>query len=144
MASTPLPKVLSEQLKLPHGEGLVVDSIEKGSLAEVAGIKQYDVLEKLNDQIIVDSHQLDVLLRTFKPGDEIKLTVLHKGEVQALAVKVAQKKPAAATENGPRGRQPGPLGRERRMGPPGGPRNRGPGARPATRPATRPAGNQTL
>ena len=41
---------LSSHLKLPASMGLMVDWVEPGSPADLAGIKQYDVLIKFNDQ----------------------------------------------------------------------------------------------
>jgi hypothetical protein len=85
------PAALREQLKLPRGAGLVVDSVEAKSAAETAGIKQHDVLEKLNDQLLVNTEQFTALLRTMKSGDEVTLAIIHQGERQVVKAKLGEK-----------------------------------------------------
>src|SRR5438094_7079692 len=45
---------LREQLELAKGFGLVVETVEKDSPAEKASVQQYDVLQKLDDQLLVN------------------------------------------------------------------------------------------
>ena len=54
---------------LPDGVGLVVQAVVPGSPAARAGLHCFDVLHKLNDQILINNPQFRVLLRTFKPGN---------------------------------------------------------------------------
>src|SRR5436190_2738660 len=49
ITTSPVPASLRQQLKLQKGLGLVVETIEKDSPAEQAGVQQYDVLQKLNE-----------------------------------------------------------------------------------------------
>jgi serine protease Do len=44
-----VPPVLDKQLKL-NGDGVVIDSVSEGSLAERLGIKAFDVLVRLDGQ----------------------------------------------------------------------------------------------
>ncbi|PYL12026.1 MAG: hypothetical protein DMF48_03945, partial [Verrucomicrobia bacterium] len=46
-----VPTVVSEQLGLAKGFGLVVDYVEPNSPAATAGVQQNDILKMLNDQI---------------------------------------------------------------------------------------------
>jgi serine protease Do len=89
--TSPPPHVLRQQLQLPRGVGLVVDMVAPDSPAQAAGVKQFDVLHKLNDQILINQQQLAVLIRTFKPGDEVKLTVIRDGKPQELTAKLVEK-----------------------------------------------------
>ena len=89
--TSPPPHVLRQQLQLPRGVGLVVDMVAPDSPAQQAGVKQYDVLHKLNDQLLINQQQLAVLVRTFKPGDEVKLTVIRDGKPQDLTAKLVEK-----------------------------------------------------
>jgi hypothetical protein len=88
--SRPTPAMRS-QLSLPAGVGLVVEVVEQDSPAARAGVNQYDVLHKLNDQILVNLEQLAILVRTFKPGDEVALTVLRQSKPKTLKVKLIEK-----------------------------------------------------
>jgi serine protease Do len=86
-----LPDVVSEQLGLAKGLGLVVDYVVPQSPAALAGIQQNDILKMLNDQILVDPSQLRKLLQTFSEGTEVTLTILRKGQEQKITVKLAKK-----------------------------------------------------
>src|ERR1043166_1429815 len=86
-----VPNVVSEQLGLAKGLGLVVDYVEPNSPAATAGVQQNDILKMLNDQILIEPSQLRKLLQTFSDGTEVTLTILRKGQEQKLTVKVAKK-----------------------------------------------------
>jgi hypothetical protein len=94
------PAALREQLKLPRGAGLVVDSLEAKSPAEAAGIKQHDVLEKLNDQLLVNSEQFTALLRSMKSGDEVTLAIIRQGERQTVKAKLGENEVRGGAEFG--------------------------------------------
>jgi len=66
------------QVQLPEGVGLTVQGIMPESPAARAGLKQYDVLHKFNDQILVNDPQFRVLLRMQRGGDKITLTVIRR------------------------------------------------------------------
>lgn len=100
VATSPVPELVRDQLNLPQGVGLVVDFVEKGSPAEGAGIKVHDVLEKLDDQLLVNGQQLAVLVRGKKPGDTVTLTVIHGGKEQALKIKLTEKEVAVLGDVG--------------------------------------------
>ena len=86
-----VPTVVSDQLGLAKGFGLVVDYVEPNSPAATAGVQQNDILKMLNDQILVEPSQLKKLLQTFPEGTEVTLTVLRKGQEQKLTAKLAKK-----------------------------------------------------
>jgi hypothetical protein len=88
--TSPASASMREQLKLPKGAGLVVDSVEAKSPAELAGVKQHDVIEKLNDQLLVNTDQFNALLRSMKSGDEVTLAIVRQGERQSLKAKLAE------------------------------------------------------
>jgi hypothetical protein len=78
------------QLDLPEGVGVAVSYVTKGSPAEKAGLKVNDVITQLNDQLIVNAQQLQTLIRTKKPGDQVSLTYIRKGKEQNAKVKLAK------------------------------------------------------
>lgn len=90
VSATPAPLVLRKQLELPEGMGLVVDAVIPDSPAGKAGLKQYDVLQKLDDQLLANSQQFAALVRMHKPGDSIKLTVIRGGKTVVLDAKLAE------------------------------------------------------
>jgi len=86
-----VPDVVSEQLGLAKGLGLVVEYVEPNSPAASAGIQQNDILKMVNDQILIEPSQLRKLLQTFSEGTEITLTILRKGQEQKITVKLTKK-----------------------------------------------------
>src|SRR5437667_5247099 len=85
------PDVVSEQLGLAKGLGLVVEYVVPNSPAASAGIQQNDILKLLNDQILIEPSQLRKLLQTFSDGTDVTLTILRNGQEQKITVKLAKK-----------------------------------------------------
>jgi serine protease Do len=98
-----VPRVVSEQLGLPKGFGLVVDYVVPDGPAAAAGVQQNDILRMLNDQILTEPDQLSKLVRSFSEGTTITLTVLRKGKEEKIGVKLAKKEVSERAEFG-RGR----------------------------------------
>ncbi len=78
--------------------GVYVYSVESGSAAEIAGIKQSDVITKLGDTEIGSYTDLSSALREYKAGDTTSVTVWRSGEEQTLTITFDEKKPQAAGE----------------------------------------------
>lgn len=88
--TSPVSETVSSQLGLAEGTGLVVKTIVPGSPA-VGVLKAHDILLKLNDQILIETRQLAVLIRQHKAGDEIALTIVRKGKEETVRVKLIQR-----------------------------------------------------
>lgn len=86
-----VPTVVSEQLGLSKGLGLVVEYVVPNSPAAAAGIQQNDILKMLNEQILIEPSQLRKLLQTFSDGADVTLTILRKGQEQKVTVKLTKK-----------------------------------------------------
>jgi serine protease Do len=85
-----VPRVLSAQMGLQRGFGVVVDYVAANSPAAAAGIQPNDIIKMLNDQIIVDPSQLGKLVRSFSEGTTVNLTLLRKGQEMKVSVKLAK------------------------------------------------------
>src|SRR6266516_499434 len=86
-----VPGVVSEQMGLAKGFGLVVDYVVPDGPAAAAGVQQNDIIKMLNDQILIDPNQLSKLVRSFSEGTTVTLTVLRKGQEQKITVKLTKK-----------------------------------------------------
>jgi hypothetical protein len=96
-----LPDELRAHLDLPRGVGLLVQHVVKDSPAEKAGIKQHDVLHKLDDQLLVNGEQLGALVRMHDAGDEVTITVIRGAKPTPIRVTVGEKQvPAGALNEG--------------------------------------------
>src|SRR2546423_4309577 len=100
-----VPRVVSEQLGLSKGFGLVVDYVVPDGPAAAAGVQQNDILKMLNDQILTEPDQLSKLVRSFSEGTTVTLTVLRKGKEEKIGVKLSKKEVPEHSEFG-RGRHP--------------------------------------
>ncbi len=80
--------------KLPVNQGAWIHSTTSGSgpsvtprsPAEAAGVKDGDIVTKINDQVIDTVHPLDAVLSQFSPGDKVTLTILRDGTETSVVV----------------------------------------------------------
>jgi hypothetical protein len=96
-----VPSVVSEQLGLAKGFGLVVDYVVPDGPAGAAGVQQNDIIKMLNDQILTEPDQLSKLVRSFSEGTTVTLTVLRKGKEEKIGVKLTKKEVPERHEFGP-------------------------------------------
>jgi len=100
-----VPRVVSEQLGLAKGFGLVVDYVVPDGPAATAGVQQNDILKMLNDQILMQPDQLAKLIRSYSEGTNVTLTILRKGQESKITVKLGKKEvPARQDFFGPDGK----------------------------------------
>src|SRR3977135_1470307 len=95
-----VPSVVSEQLGLAKGFGLVVDYVVPDGPAAAAGVQQNDILKMLNDQILLEPGQLRKLLQTFQEGQTVTLTLMRKGQEQKISVKLVKKEVRGRRDGG--------------------------------------------
>src|SRR6266513_1552507 len=93
-----VPSVVSEQLGLAKGFGLVVDYVVPDGPAAAARVQQNDIIKMLNDQILINPNQLSKLVRSFSEGTTVTLTVFRKGQEQKITVKLTKKRGARVTK----------------------------------------------
>ena len=67
--------ILQESM-FESGQGVLIGRVEKGSSADLAGLKSGDMILALNGEELSDFEDLVKLLRQFKVGDTITMTVL--------------------------------------------------------------------
>lgn len=90
-----VPTVVSEQLGLAKGFGLVVDYVVPDGPAASAGVQQNDILKMLNDQILMEPDQLAKLVRSFPEGTGVTLTILRKGAESKVTAKLGKREVSA-------------------------------------------------
>jgi S1-C subfamily serine protease len=66
--------------------GALVTDVQAGSPAARAGIKARDVITRVNDQAIDPSHPLKDVLRQYRPGDQVTLSINRGGKPQTIKV----------------------------------------------------------
>ncbi len=86
--SKPDATLTAQMPSLPPGIGFIVRSIDKGGPAEDVGLREFDILWKLGDQMLVNEAQLAALLRLHKPGDEITFSGFRAGKPLDVTLKL--------------------------------------------------------
>lgn len=74
------------KLKSDQSDGVVVTDTAKGSPAETAGLKKYDVITKIGDKEIKNILELRRELYAYNVGDKVELTVLREGKETKVQV----------------------------------------------------------
>ena len=82
--------------EVPAGVGFLITSVDAGGPAEGAGLRPYDILWKLEDQLLVNEAQFAALLALRKPGELVNLTVMRSGRQQQVAVALTEAPPRAS------------------------------------------------
>lgn len=94
-----LSKEIAEKNKLPVNYGALVmretlgeSPVVKGSAAEKAGIREFDIILEMGGEKITTENPLSDILQKFKIGDEVPLKVLRERKEINLKVKLEEKK----------------------------------------------------
>ena len=91
---------LSEETSSITGikSGAVVQDVTEGAPADQAGIKNHDVIVKINNTPIKDSNSLVQVIARANPGDVMTFTVYRQGQEMQLDVVIGSKTESALKE----------------------------------------------
>ena len=81
-------QLLDENGKLLE-TGLLIEEILAGTPAETIGLRQGDVLMKINDITLNEDNPLANVLTAYQPGDTVKVTIIRNGKLIKLDAKLA-------------------------------------------------------
>ncbi len=81
---------IKEVLSLKSKKGAMINGVEPGTPAEKAGLKQFDVITKINGQIIEDNNDLLFKIAEIRPGTKADLIVIREGEEQFFSIKLTK------------------------------------------------------
>jgi serine protease Do len=90
VGTIPLTPEVAERFDLPVDSGELVQIVEPGSGAEVAGVRRGDVITALDGTEISSYGDLLSTLRDYEPGDTVGLTVVRNGEERTLDVTLGE------------------------------------------------------
>lgn len=109
--------VMSEE----NEKGAKINSVNEDSPASKAGLKQDDIINKVNDKKIDGPKSLYEAVGTFKPNDKITITYLRDGKELTTHTTLVKNKALSAPRtfsfSVPNGQMPNNLGRGFRIGP---------------------------
>lgn len=84
VALSVVPDALQKHLRGPEHVGLLVENVEPDSPAAKAGVERFDVLNRIEDQLLINQAQFSVLIRTYAAGQAVSLEVIHQGETKVV------------------------------------------------------------
>ena len=88
-----LTEGMVKQLKLNAKDGALISSVEPGSPAEKAQIKQYDVIVRVNGEPVKDGDDLRFKIADIQPGDKVNLTLVRDGKEMKVTAVVDELEP---------------------------------------------------
>lgn len=100
MSTISLSEQLAKYFGAPNDEGVLVESVKKGSPAEKAGIMAGDVVLKIGTRTIEDMGDMWKALEKYDEGDKVDVELLRKGAKKSVKVEVEE------MEDGPWGAIP--------------------------------------
>ena len=89
---------MMKQLKLISRQGAIISSIQEGSPAAKAGLKQYDVVTEINGQPVKDRFDLRLKIADVLPGNKAVLKFIRDGKEMTITATVEDLEPQ--TEKG--------------------------------------------
>lgn len=93
-----VPPDVREYLELPDGVGLMVETVQDGSLAQALGLQRGDIVTRIGDDPIGSPQDVQQALGKVEQGADVAVTFLRKGAEQT---KKAAKTEAPAAEAAP-------------------------------------------
>jgi serine protease Do len=94
----PINEEIAEANKLDVDYGAIIVrgdnrtdlAVIPGSPADKAGLQENDIILEVNEQKIDNKHPLNKEVSKYKPGEEVSLKILHKGEEKDVKVKLEE------------------------------------------------------
>jgi len=94
-----IDKEIAEALDLKSTDGVLIAEITKKSAAEIAGLKQGDIIIEYNDIPIKNMQSFRNEIALMTPGDKVKLTVIREGKKKNYAVSLGDSPDTHITSN---------------------------------------------
>ncbi len=88
----PINPDIASRYNLPTKWGAYITKVESGSPADKAGLKENDIITKVGDNTIDETHSYVNSLFKYKPGDTISLTVMRDGKETQLQITLGEAK----------------------------------------------------
>jgi len=86
-----LDEALAKDFKVPDMSGALVQEVTHSGPADKAGIKNGDVIRKLNGQTVDGRDQLIAIVTDMNPGTEVKLDILRDGQPMTIRLTLGER-----------------------------------------------------
>jgi serine protease Do len=75
---------IATYLDLPAAEGVVTVDIARSSPAESMGLEKYDVIREVDGQAVKTSSQIQEIIQSKRPGDQINFKIYREGKIKEI------------------------------------------------------------
>ena len=100
-------KDLATSFGLDRPRGALVNSVEKGSPADKAGVEATDIITKFDGKLVDSSSDLPRIVGATRPGAKVDLEVWRKGAARNLSITVGElQEERVAARDSPRSQKP--------------------------------------
>jgi len=82
---------LQRQFGLSRSSGVLVAEVTGGGPADKAGMKQGDIIVKIDDKEMVESSDVLAAIRDKKPGDSVQVTIDREGTTSVISVTLEER-----------------------------------------------------
>ena len=82
---------MAEELNIQNRRGVLVYEIERGSSAELAGVRVMDVIRHINDEPIINRSDARDALYGSLVGDTVELAVERNGQAMIIVLRIAER-----------------------------------------------------
>lgn len=88
----PITPDIAARYNLPAEWGVYIMKVVENSPASAAGLQQGDIIVKVGDVALDETHSYVNTLFTFQPGDQITLTILRNGKKMQVQITLGEAK----------------------------------------------------
>ena len=89
----PITEEIAESLGLPRNTGELVSRVEPGYAAARAGIRQGDVITKVNNQVVTPDNTLSYVVANLPIGTRVPIELIRDGRRQTVTAIVGERPP---------------------------------------------------
>jgi serine protease Do len=83
---------MAKSFNLKERRGAIVAEVFPRDPADLAGLKTGDIIVEINGKAIKDTHELLVMIASFRVGDNVRVKILRDGQGKFLNVVIAERK----------------------------------------------------
>ena len=77
---------LAEEKNLNLYQGVYVAGLTEGGAADIAGVKEGDIITKIGEAKVNSSPELQEQVSKYRPGDKVNVTVIREGKEKVMAL----------------------------------------------------------
>ncbi len=82
---------MTQALGLESSQGALIASVEPGTPADKAGLKEQDVVLEVDGRKIIDDNDFRLRIAERNPGDKVRLKILRDGKIREIVATLAER-----------------------------------------------------